>query len=127
MIIKNEQEMLELGLKIAKESNSKVFLLTGELGVGKTTFAKGFLEYYGFKKVKSPTYNIIKNYNNEIININHIDAYRIKDEDLGFDEIFQKSIVIIEWWKKIKNFIPKEFIEIKIEYNGDYRKVIIKE
>src|SRR5690625_5192903 len=67
-----------------------VITLAGDLGAGKTTFAKGIANCLGVKRtVSSPTFTIVKEYEGEIP-FYHMDAYRLEnsDEDIGFSEYF---------------------------------------
>jgi tRNA threonylcarbamoyladenosine biosynthesis protein TsaE len=114
--------------------------LTGDLGAGKTTFIQGFLKGLGVKKrITSPTFVLIKNYELRIKNyginkrIYHIDCYRIQKPQellkLGFREIINnpKNIVLIEWAEKIKKILPKRTNWIKFEYGKkeNERKIIL--
>ncbi len=87
----------------------KVYL-SGELGAGKTTFSKYFLQALGIEEtIKSPTYTIIESYNANNLEIDHIDLYRIQEEDLydlGFLEDEHK-IWLIEWPEKGGNSLPE--------------------
>ena len=66
--VKSAENMKKIGREMAekivngKKKNAIVFALFGELGSGKTTFAQGFLEYFGIKKANSPTFVIMKKY-----------------------------------------------------------------
>lgn len=87
----------------------KVYL-SGELGAGKTTFSKYFLQALGIEEtIKSPTYTIIESYNANNLEVDHIDLYRIQEEDLydlGFLEDEHK-IWLIEWPEKGGNSLPE--------------------
>ena len=67
--LKNLNETKELGEKLAKccsrIESSCVIYLKGDLGVGKTTLAQYFIRYFGFEKVKSPTYTLVESYQDE--------------------------------------------------------------
>lgn len=84
--------------------------LSGELGAGKTTFSKYFLKALGVDEtIKSPTYTIIESYVAGTFNIDHIDLYRIQEEDLydlGFLEGDDK-IWLIEWPEKGGASLPE--------------------
>lgn len=94
--------------------------LAGDLGVGKTTFAKGIAEGLGVKQtVTSPTFTIIKEYMGEKHPFYHIDAYRLEEseEDIGFDEyFFNQGITVVEWAQYIEDFLPDELLQIAIHY-----------
>lgn len=124
----------KLGEKFAKEilkkkpvltrrgrSKKKAFVigLEGELGGGKTTFLQGFAKGLGVKeKILSPTFVIMKKFNN----FYHIDCYRIQKSkellDLGFKEIISnpKNIIAVEWAEKIKEILPKDTLILSFEF-----------
>ncbi len=97
-------------------------LLSGDLGAGKTTFTQFLGKNLGVKRhMTSPTFNIIKSYPSPVkeCQIHHMDCYRLEgsDEDLGFDEYFDgTSIVIVEWPQFIEAFLPEENIAVSIEH-----------
>lgn len=125
IIIDNEEEMRNFGKKIASETKERIILLEGDLGSGKTTFAKGFCEYFGIRDVTSPTFVIMKKY--EIKNENfdylyHIDCYRAETDlqEIGIKEILDNNngIVIIEWPEKINQKIKGKRIKLEIIPEG---------
>ncbi|AFZ82504.1 tRNA (adenosine(37)-N6)-threonylcarbamoyltransferase complex ATPase subunit type 1 TsaE [Candidatus Kinetoplastidibacterium crithidiae] len=95
--------------------------LTGEIGTGKTTFARSFLKTIGvIDKIKSPSYSILEQYNIDNLNIYHFDFYRLNHHmeflDLGFkDLLYEKAIFLIEWPEKTKEFLPTPDIEISFQ------------
>lgn len=102
--IPNELRMLELGQKFARAcSQEAIIFLYGNLGAGKTTLARGFLQGLGHKgTVKSPTYTIVENYHFEKLDVFHFDFYRVKDieelEYIGLADYFRdNAISLIEW------------------------------
>jgi len=106
-----------LRLKSRNPALALVFALRGDLGSGKTTFAKGFFRGLGIKsRVKSPTFIIMRRSKIRgkiFANVFHIDAYRLrKPEDLlsiGFKTIVNdpKNIILIEWPENAKGVIPR--------------------
>jgi len=91
-----------------------IFLLKGELGVGKTTFARSLINFLFDKNkiirpsnIKSPSFPIMINYSLSSYEINHYDLYRLSSQNeldnLGFFEDLQKNISIIEWPEIILN------------------------
>lgn len=129
MILKNEQETLDLGAKFAKKIYDKkvVISLEGDLGAGKSTFARGFIQYFGFDKVKSPTYSIVETYKKDKITIHHFDIYRCLDpeelEFIGIRDYQENAIMLIEWAKKGKGFLPKADLIISLKEVEKSRKV----
>ena len=93
-----------------------VVLISGEMGVGKTTLIKEFLSLYGVTdNVTSPTFSIINEYlidKDEVIY--HMDLYRVKDtaelENIGFFEyVKSRRTCIIEWGEMIEELIDSEY------------------
>ena len=103
-----------------------VIFLFGEIGVGKTTFVRFFVNYLEKKnKIKqsdvlSPTFNIVYDYNLGKLKILHYDLYRLKNyndiSQLGMFETSNESIKIIEWPELIK-IKPKDRIDIFFQYS----------
>ena len=94
--------------------------LTGELGSGKTVLTKGIARGLGIKgdPVRSPSFVLIKEYSGKIP-LFHFDLYRLKKPEelntIGYEEYFSgKGIVVIEWAERAKNFLPEEYLEIKL-------------
>lgn len=102
-----------------------VITVEGQLGVGKTAFAKALGEGLGVKEhITSPTFTIVKEYEGEIP-FYHMDAYRLEnaEEDIGFDEYFYGSgVTVIEWAQFIADFIPEERLDITMHYVEDEQR-----
>lgn len=132
-LIKSEQEMFELGERIANElALGDVLCLSGELGAGKTTLTKGIGAGLGIESnISSPSFNIIKTYVANNIILNHIDAYRLSDSQEAImagilDAMNESCICIIEWGEIIMEILPENTIFLRIEYiKDDMRRVII--
>jgi tRNA threonylcarbamoyladenosine biosynthesis protein TsaE len=110
---------------------SVVIYLSGEIGSGKTTLARGFIQYFGFNKVKSPTYSLLENYKNELINIVHIDCYRLNSpielDYIGIREyLTNNTIQLIEWAEIGINKISQADLIIKLSDNDNQKGRIIE-
>ncbi|MFZ2150415.1 MAG: tRNA (adenosine(37)-N6)-threonylcarbamoyltransferase complex ATPase subunit type 1 TsaE [Candidatus Absconditicoccaceae bacterium] len=126
MLIKSPEEMLKFGEKLALES--KVLLLEGDLGAGKTLLTKGFAKglLIDLNMVQSPTYAYINIYNNKLL---HIDMYRIeKYEDLIekgiLDQINHFDYVVIERPKFIEKLGLKNYFKINITKKSENERMI---
>lgn len=124
---------MQLGAKIAAILRpGLIIFLNGNLGAGKTTFARGILRGLGYQgKVKSPTYNLVELYNFSRLYFYHFDFYRFDDpiewEEAGFREYFNKnSICLVEWPEKVGKLLPKADIQISINVIETARNIEIQ-
>ena len=107
-----------------------VIYLEGDLGAGKTTFAQGFIQNFGFGRVKSPTYTLVESYQNDNINIHHFDCYRLNNPEelelIGIrDYLTAGHIQLIEWPDLGLGAIAKADISIRLRGDGQIRELSI--
>lgn len=126
-IFYDEKSMMDFGEKLASYLfENAVVTLTGDLGVGKTTFTKGIGKGLKIKKIiNSPTFTIVKVYQGTLP-LYHFDAYRLEDcdQELGFEEMFEDGgVSVIEWPQYMKDILPLERLEIEITKNDDESRV----
>jgi len=115
-------------------SPGDVVFLYGEIGVGKTSFARILINgYENQKKLKksevlSPTFNIVFEYDIKDFTIEHYDLYRLKNEkeikNIGLFENLEKSIILVEWPELIKDK-PKNRIDLFFKYTQDMNERIL--
>lgn len=124
----NELETIKLGEKLGKLIKGKhvVILLDGDLAAGKTTFTKGIAKGLGINKIiKSPTFTIMKKYEENDQLLYHLDLYRLSEVGLDFDlEEYvddENGVVVIEWPFQVIDILPSEYIKISISGNNDER------
>ncbi len=107
-ISNSEEETKNIAKKLAKSLlPGDVVILIGELGSGKTTFAKGICEFFGISEneVSSPSFSLLNIYESEKAKVYHFDFYRIDNLDYVDTESFleflydEKAIKIVEWNK----------------------------
>src|SRR5437867_13441571 len=119
---------LAAGLKIPAH-----LLLYGDLGAGKTIFAKGLAEGFGVTdvdEVTSPTFTLINRYvGSGRLKIYHIDLYRIETgalDGLGLEEIFDDpdAAVIVEWAERLGNFQTPGATKVFLSYEDDHSRKI---
>jgi tRNA threonylcarbamoyladenosine biosynthesis protein TsaE len=107
---------------------SLVFL-NGDLGAGKTTLVRGFLRAAGYTgTVKSPTYNLVEEYNVNGRKVVHFDLYRLVDPEeldlIGIRDYFaQECVCFIEWPDKGEGFLPVPDAVINLTVDGLSRLV----
>lgn len=124
--VKTIAETNELARKISEHLDAPALLtMSGDLGAGKTTFTKGLAKALGIKQtITSPTFTILKSYENEEVTLHHIDAYRLEGitQDLGFEEVFEEdAYCVVEWFDFIEYALPKERLNIAIRLDGEER------
>ncbi len=106
-----------------------VIYLHGDLGAGKTSFARAFLRALGVgERVKSPTYSLIESYRLKDRTAWHLDLYRIADpgelEWLGLDALADPSaLVLVEWPERGKGALPAPDLQIDLAYAGLGRSI----
>lgn len=132
------EETLQVGMNIAKNAvPGDVFTLTGDLGVGKTVFAKGFAKGLGVDEdITSPTFTIVCEYDTGHIPMYHFDVYRIADpgemDEIGFDDyVYGDGVCLIEWAELIEDILPQKrtrvLIEKDMEKGFDYRRITVED
>ena len=129
---RSEEDTLEIAQNIESEKfPNMVICLEGELGSGKTVFVKGFANAMGIKEnVTSPTFNLIKEYEEGELPLYHMDVYRLEGscETVGFDEYFVKGgVSIVEWPEIICNCLPEERLVIKFKVIDENTRVLVFE
>jgi len=102
-------------------------LLTGELGSGKSTFARAFIKAAGHSgAVPSPTYTLVEPYNLPKSNIYHVDLYRVSSEDelryLGWNEL-DNGCRLVEWPDRAPALTSQADLSLILRYEGDGRSV----
>ena len=132
------KDTYELGKSMGeKAQKGDVYLLLGDLGVGKTVFTQGFADGLGITEpISSPTFTIIQEYEEGRLPFYHFDVYRIGDieemEEIGYQDYFYgEGVCLIEWANLIEELLPESakqiVIEKDLEKGFDYRKITVEE
>lgn len=133
-ITKSEKETVSLGQKFGRKSKGgEVYLLTGDLGGGKTQFTKGLALGLGvMEPITSPTFNYENIYPApEGRTLYHFDLYRneVLDEDIRdlMLEAFadKKGITVVEWAERAKDFWPKKALLLEFGWVSENRRCLI--
>lgn len=124
-ITHSERETRELARQIANLlKRGDVLALEGDLGAGKTTFAQGLADGLGIeRKVDSPTFTIIKEYQGRYP-FYHMDVYRLDgpEVELGLEDYFYgDGICLVEWASRVEEVLPEEtiWIHLHVQPDGD--------
>lgn len=131
-----EKDTWEIGRKMGEQAApGEIYLLHGELGVGKTVFTKGFAEGLGVTEpVTSPTFTLIQEYGGGRITFYHFDVYRIGDVeemyDIDYEDyFFGEGVCLVEWASRIQEILPEGCRDITItkdlERGFDYRNITV--
>ena len=132
------EDTREFAKMLAKEAKEgQIYLLSGDLGTGKTAFAQGFAQGLGIEDyVNSPTFTIMQIYDKGRLPLYHFDVYRIGDssemDELGYEEyFFGNGVSLVEWPEMIEDILPDDAIRITIGKDltkgFDYRLIKVKE
>lgn len=128
------QQTESIGFELGQKAKAgDIYCLSGDLGVGKTVFTRGFAKGLGVEEeyITSPTFTIINEYDGRL-NLYHFDVYRIGSieemDDTGYEEyFFGDGVCLIEWAELIEEIIPPDAVWINIEKDldkgFDYRRI----
>lgn len=123
MILAGEAETLALGARLAEVARAgDVIALSGDLGAGKTTLARGLLAALGLDgEAPSPTFAIVQTYGppETRFPVAHIDLYRIDApedaEELGLDDLRRDHLLIVEWPERLDPRMWHDALQLRLE------------
>lgn len=129
IILNSESSTLALGAALAGPARrGHVIALSGPLGAGKTTLARGFIHKLAGadEEVVSPTFTLVQVYDTATTPIWHFDLYRLdKPEDaleLGLEEALANAITVIEWPERLGAFLPAARLDVILSSAGAGRQ-----
>ncbi len=128
--IVDEEGLRALAVALASDARGGgIVFLEGDLGAGKTTFARALLGALGVgERVKSPTYSLIESYRTGELDAHHLDLYRIADpgelEWLGLGDLFSGSpLVVVEWPERGGDALPEPDLVLRLDHAGSRREL----
>ncbi|WP_105430544.1 tRNA (adenosine(37)-N6)-threonylcarbamoyltransferase complex ATPase subunit type 1 TsaE [Neorhizobium sp. T6_25] len=132
LTLADEAETIRLGADMALALKKGDWIaLSGDLGAGKSTFARAFLRALGDEdelEVPSPTFTLVQSYELRIP-VAHFDLYRLGDsselDELGFDEALSNGICLVEWPEIADDLLPQARIQLRLEQSGSGRTATI--
>lgn len=116
-------------VRAARIEQTFIIYLRGELGVGKTTWVRGFIRGFGYHgRVPSPTYTLIESYEFGQRQLYHLDLYRLADAEelewLGLRDLLEAdAVALIEWPERGEGVLPAPDLEIDITYQAPARRI----
>lgn len=132
-----ERDTFKLAQELGRDARpQEVYALIGDLGAGKTAFAKGFAAGLGIKEdVVSPTFTLLQIYESGRMPLYHFDVYRIGDvsemDETGYEDCFYgEGATIVEWADLVESILPPDTVYITLSTDAgkgsDYRRITIK-
>lgn len=125
LISRSPDDTNKIGIRMGKlASSGDIFLLTGNLGAGKTCLTQGIARGLGITEhTQSPSFVLMREFYGRLP-LYHIDLYRLDNineiADLGLDDyLYGNGVCVIEWAEKGLSLLPVEHLMIEIEYLGD--------
>jgi tRNA threonylcarbamoyladenosine biosynthesis protein TsaE len=129
----DEQAVADLASEFASQVSAPlVIYLQGDLGAGKTTFARAYIHALGFSGyVKSPSYGLLETYRAGGQDILHLDLYRIEDpeelEYLALRDLYgANTVLMVEWPDRGKNYLPKPDLVLEFGEKDETRFVVCR-
>jgi tRNA threonylcarbamoyladenosine biosynthesis protein TsaE len=129
----SEQETFELARKLGlRLKGNEVILLQGELGAGKTVFARGLAVGLGIEDVTevcSPSFTLVNVYQTRVT-MYHMDLYRLGNKsdvyDLGWEDFLDQGVIVVEWAERMEYTAPAIKVTIRVE-DAEKRLITIVE
>jgi tRNA threonylcarbamoyladenosine biosynthesis protein TsaE len=129
----HEADTARLGAAIAAElKRQEAVCLSGPLGAGKSTLARGLIQALAGEaiEVPSPTFTLVQTYATPRLALAHFDLYRlVKPEEiaeLGLDEALDEGAVVIEWPDKLGHHLPHDRLDVELHIDGARRRARLR-
>lgn len=128
IVLPDAAATLALGRRLGERLGAgDVVCLSGNLGAGKTTLARGAIEAWtGYPdEVPSPTYTLVQTYEGEKGELWHVDLYRLQRPDdaweLGLEDAFVSAACLIEWPERLGAQLPRDRLDVELKPEGEGR------
>ncbi len=121
ILLADEAATTALGARLAATvSAGDVIGLSGPLGAGKTTLARGLIaKLTGAREAPSPTFALVETYETPALSLWHFDLYRLEKPEeaweLGLEEAFGSGAALIEWPERIAALLPEDMLLIRLD------------
>jgi len=123
----SEEETIDLGRRLASGLRGGLLVvLVGDLGLGKTAFARGIAIGLGIapEAVSSPTFTLVQEYAGGRLRMFHVDLYRVDDpreaDDLGIDELLESgAVVVVEWGERLRPGSRRDALVVRFHDLGE--------
>lgn len=133
----SEKDTFDFARRLGERAQKgSIYAITGDLGVGKTAFTKGFAIGLGITEdIVSPTFTFVQIYEDGRMPLYHFDVYRISDisemDEIGYEDCFYgEGVTIMEWAELVDEIIPPEAIRVTISKDlskgVEYRRIEIQ-
>jgi tRNA threonylcarbamoyladenosine biosynthesis protein TsaE len=124
-----EADTARLGAAMGRElQRHEAICLSGPLGAGKSTLARGLIRALSGADVEapSPTFTLVQTYETRAFPVAHFDLYRLESADeafeLGFDEALDDGAAIVEWAEKLGHHLPPDRLDVALSFDGEQRR-----
>jgi len=135
MIFASAEELEAFGARLATlVREGDIIALSGDLGAGKTTLARGLLHGLGLEgEAPSPTFTLVQTYEPPEMRLPvwHCDLYRLDDPEeaveLGLEEAFGDALVLIEWPERLGRYLPADALRLHLHGAGEAQRRLTAE
>ena len=124
-----DADTARLGAAIARELKAhEAVCLTGPLGAGKSTLARGLIRALAGPETEapSPTFTLVQTYETRRFPLAHFDLYRLERAqealELGFDEALDDGVAVVEWAEKLGHHLPPDRLDVELSFDGERRR-----
>jgi tRNA threonylcarbamoyladenosine biosynthesis protein TsaE len=133
--IADEAALARLAARLAAAAGpGDLICLEGDLGAGKTSFARAFIHALQDEpeEVPSPTFTLLQSYETKAGPVHHFDLYRIENPaeagPLGFEDTLGEGMVLVEWPERLGPLLPRERLSLRLEFGPtpDSRRAILR-